>query len=185
MPASSPRTSRKTASTEPSTSGSRSWFSSANHALIPSWPMPYLDSYYARTLADDRQRPALDETVEADVCIIGGGLAGLTAALWLARAGKSVALLEAQRIGWGASGRNGGFVGLGFATGFDHIARIAGTEQARALYILSIEGVRLIRETIDALAISGTDPVPGIVHALRHEGADKLMARRDRLEREF
>ncbi|HEX7198761.1 MAG TPA: FAD-dependent oxidoreductase, partial [Dongiaceae bacterium] len=65
--------------------------------------MPYLDSYYARTLADDRRRPALDGTAEADVCIIGGGLAGLTAALWLARAGKSVVLLEAQRIGWGAS----------------------------------------------------------------------------------
>ena len=88
--------------------------------------MPYPDSYYARTLADDRQRPALDGAVESDVCIVGGGLAGLTASLWLAQAGKSVVLLEAHRIGWGASGRNGGFVTPGFATGFDHIARIAG-----------------------------------------------------------
>jgi hypothetical protein len=147
--------------------------------------MSYLDSYYARTLVDDRRRPALDGTAEADVCIIGGGLAGLTAALWLARAGKSVVLLEAERIGWGASGRNGGFVTPGFATGFDHIARIAGAEQARALHTLSIEGVRLIRETTETLAIPGTDPVPGIVSALRHEGADRLMAQRDRLECDF
>ena len=147
--------------------------------------MPYVDSYYARTLADDRRRPALDGPSEADVCIVGGGLAGLTAALWLARAGKSVVLLEAERIGWGASGRNGGFVGPGFATGFDHIARIAGAEQAHALHMLSIEGVRLIRETIESLAIAGTDPVPGIVSALRHEGSGRLMAQRDRLERDF
>jgi glycine/D-amino acid oxidase-like deaminating enzyme len=51
--------------------------------------------------------------------------------------------------------------------------------------MLSIEGVRLIRETIAALAIPGADPVPGIVSALRHEGADRLMAQRDRLERDF
>jgi len=147
--------------------------------------MPYVDTYYARTLADSRQRPALERAVEADVCIVGGGLAGLTAALHLARAGKSVAVLEAQSIGWGASGRNGGFVAPGFATDLDHIARMTGRDQAQALYRLSLEGVALVRETVATLVISGVDPVPGIMSVLRHEGAAALQAKRDRMERDF
>ncbi|HSY87288.1 MAG TPA: FAD-binding oxidoreductase [Verrucomicrobiae bacterium] len=147
--------------------------------------MPYIDTYYARTLADSRQRPILEGNVEADVSVIGGGLAGLTAALHLARSGKSVVVLEAQSIGWGASGRNGGFVAPGFATGLDHIARVAGRDQAHALYRLSLEGVSLVRETIETLAIPGTDPVPGIMSVLRHEGTAALQAKRDRIEREF
>jgi glycine/D-amino acid oxidase-like deaminating enzyme len=147
--------------------------------------LPYIDSYYARTLAETCQRPTLEGRVEAEVAVIGGGLAGLTAALWLARAGKTVAVIEARRIGWGASGRNGGIVSPGFATGLDHIARHTGPDQARALYRLSVEGVGLVRETIEALAIAGTEVGSGLMKALRHEGGPALQAHRDKMERDF
>ena len=114
----------------------------------------YGDTYYARTLADGSQRPSLKGAVTpVDVAIVGGGLAGLTAALDLARAGRSVAVLEAERVGWGASGRNGGFVGPGYATGHADMVRMVGVEQAQALHRLSMEGARIVEENIDSLAM--------------------------------
>jgi gamma-glutamylputrescine oxidase len=98
----------------------------------------YGDTYYSRTLTDAAPRSSLEGKVTADVAIVGGGLAGLTAALDLARSGRSVVVLEAERVGWGASGRNGGFVGPGYATGHANITRMVGAEKARALHQLSI-----------------------------------------------
>ena len=73
----------------------------------------YIDTYYLRTLAENAHYPVLNGTEEADVCVIGGGLAGLNTALGLIERGKKVVLVEAHRIGWGASGRNAGFVAKG------------------------------------------------------------------------
>jgi gamma-glutamylputrescine oxidase len=94
-------------------------------------------------------------------------------------------LLEGERIGWGASGRNGGFVSPGFATGRRAIASRAGSDGAVALHRLSIEGVRFIREQIEALGLEGVDPVHGIMSALRHDGAAALQDERDTLARLF
>ena len=77
----------------------------------------HVDSYYSRSIVDDRPRPALDGDVETDVCVIGGGMAGLATALGLAERGRGVVLLEARRLAFGASGRNGGMVGTGYAAG--------------------------------------------------------------------
>jgi hypothetical protein len=143
--------------------------------------MSYIDTYYRRTILDDRPRPVLHGPEEADVCVVGGGLAGLTAALSLARFGKNVVLLEAERIGWGASGRNGGFVSPGFATGGDAIARRVGADRAAALHRLSIEGVRFVRSLIDELGIAGAHPVHGILSVQRYDGGEELKAYRDRL----
>ena len=74
----------------------------------------YIDSYYSRTLADTTRRPSLEGEVEADVCVIGGGMAGLATALGLAERGTTdVVVLEGRQVGFGASGRNGGFVSAG------------------------------------------------------------------------
>mgnify|MGYP001375999757 FL=1 len=65
-------------------------------------------SYYVATANPFTPAPSLNGKVQADVCIVGGGFTGLSAALFLAERGFSVVLLEGGRIGWGASGRNGG-----------------------------------------------------------------------------
>jgi len=147
--------------------------------------MDYIDSYYRRSLRDPRPRPRLQGVVEAGVCVVGGGLAGVTAAFALSRMGQDVVLLEGERIGWGASGRNGGFVSPGFATGRDAIARRAGPDGAVALHRLSIEGMRFIRDRTEALGIEGVDPVHGIMSALRHDGGGALQEERDTLARLF
>jgi glycine/D-amino acid oxidase-like deaminating enzyme len=68
----------------------------------------HTSSYYAATANDDTRYPSLKGMVEADVCVVGGGFSGIATALSLAERGYSVVVLEAQRVGWGASGRNGG-----------------------------------------------------------------------------
>ena len=71
-------------------------------------PGEHAKSWYAETAGPLPGFPELRGTVKADVCVIGGGYAGLSAALHLAEKGVSVRVLEANRVGWGASGRNGG-----------------------------------------------------------------------------
>jgi gamma-glutamylputrescine oxidase len=145
----------------------------------------YIDSYYSRTLATPETYPSATGRIKADVCIVGGGLAGLTAALKLARSGRSVVLLEAHRVAWGASGRNGGFVSAGYATGLAAIERQVGSDQAKELYRLSMEGVEIVRRQIADLSIEEAHSMPGIMKALRYDSRGALRANRDKQEREF
>jgi len=138
--------------------------------------MAYPDTYYKRTMADQTARTALSGTVECDVAVVGGGLAGLSAALQLARAGKRVVVLEAESVGFGASGRNGGFVSPGYATGGEEIARVAGKDKARQLHLLSMEGVEFIRDNISTLGIDDAKPQPGIMSVLRYDDGASLKA---------
>lgn len=145
----------------------------------------YADTYYARTLTEAVPRPSLSGVHEADVAVIGGGLAGLTAALELARAGRSVVVLEAERVGWGASGRNGGFVGPGYATSHAHITRMVGAEHARHLHRLSIEGAQIVEGNIARLGMSDQNIVHGKLSVLRYHDPEGLARRRDMMEKEF
>lgn len=144
----------------------------------------YPDTFYARTAETDAARPALDGAIEAEICIVGAGLAGLSCAYELARAGRSVVVLEAQSVGWGASGRNGGFVGPGYARGYASIAAAIGEDAARRLFDLSIEGMGFVADAIRDLGIVGARPVHGKISALRYDGAEALKRNQERLARD-
>src|SRR5215510_3377728 len=97
----------------------------------------YIDCYYAQTANPAPDRPALSGDIETDICVIGGGLAGLNTALGLLERGRRAIIIEAERIAWGASGRNGGFVGRGFAAGPEAVIKRVGLERARELLNLT------------------------------------------------
>ncbi len=145
----------------------------------------YVDTFYSRTLQNEKERVSLDRDVTVDVCIVGAGLAGITAALELLRRGRSVALVEANRISWGASGRNGGVVSPGYSTGVDNIARHVGTENAKKLYQLSIEGVDMVDANIRELNIGEANQIHGVLRLSRHESAAEMRERQQWLAREF
>ncbi|MGF6478431.1 NAD(P)/FAD-dependent oxidoreductase [Paraburkholderia sp. JPY419] len=107
------------------------------------------DSYYEASVTRAQSHPPLQEKLNADVCVIGAGYAGLSCALELAERGFDVALLEAQRIGWGASGRNGGHAIVGFGDeGEDAIEHQCSREVARRAWDVSLEGMRLLEDRL-------------------------------------
>jgi gamma-glutamylputrescine oxidase len=107
------------------------------------------NSYYEATVARPAPSPPLAGDVTADVCIVGAGYAGLSAALELAKRGYRTIVLEAQRVGWGASGRNGGqvLVGMG-AEGECAIEEQLPPDQAKVAWDVSVEGLDLVQERI-------------------------------------
>lgn len=105
-------------------------------------------SYYAASAIDMPSFPILDEDRRCDVCVIGGGFTGLSAALHLAEAGYDVVLLEGRRVGWGASGRNGGQLGYGQRKAQDDLEAAVGKQHARQLWDLFLEARTLVRDRI-------------------------------------
>lgn len=121
-------------------------------------------SYYAAGLTPPALEAPATGHLCADVAVVGGGYAGLTAALTLARAGLDVALIEASRIGSGASGRNGGQVSMGQRLEQDELERMVGPDQARVLWDYGCEAVDLVK----SLCAEGQDDCDwrdGVIHA--------------------
>ena len=106
-------------------------------------------SWYAATAPAVARRPALAGRERADVCVVGAGFTGISAALHLAERGYSVIVLEAERVGWGASGRNGGQVGSGMRESIDELERILGPSHAADLWALCEEAKAIILDRID------------------------------------
>ncbi|HEY0271043.1 MAG TPA: FAD-binding oxidoreductase [Sphingomonas sp.] len=96
-------------------------------------------SYYAATRAAGPAAAALDGSTRADICIVGGGFTGLSAALRLAERGRDVVLLEAGPLGWGASGRSGGQVHVGMRREQDWLETHVGLDDARHLWALALD----------------------------------------------
>jgi len=108
----------------------------------------HMQSYYLASSELPPPYPPLRGPTRVDVCVVGGGIAGCSAALTLAERGYRVVLLEAERIGWGASGRSGGQVIQGLAIEQPDLARLAGSEDALALWRISLEGIALLKRRI-------------------------------------
>jgi gamma-glutamylputrescine oxidase len=124
----------------------------------------YPASFYAATVEPELPRPALQGVGEVAYAVIGGGYAGLGAALRLAGAGESVALLEACRLGWGASGRNGGQAHIGWNKDQLWLEQTFGLGFARQMWQVAMDA-RNHLDGLLALDPDGCDYLPGVLHA--------------------
>jgi gamma-glutamylputrescine oxidase len=134
----------------------------------------YGGSWYAATMVDAPARPPLAADCDVDVCVIGGGLAGLTTAREIALSGWSVVLVEAGRIAGEASGRNAGFVLPGFAASPDGVIERVGFDRAKDLWGLAQSGVHYVRNIVRSEAMPGVDPQDGWLHVSKTDNGDEL-----------
>ncbi|RPI16884.1 MAG: FAD-binding oxidoreductase [Lysobacterales bacterium] len=147
--------------------------------------MQHIRSYYAASAHPAPVRGPLRGDVTADVCVVGGGIAGCSTALDLASRGYDVVLLEGKRVAWGASGRSGGQAIFGFAAGQDKLIAQVGREDARRMFDVSVEALDLLKERVAHHAID-CDLHWGQMHVAikpRHEA--ELKGWRDELARDY
>lgn len=121
-------------------------------------------SWYADTAEAPGPYPEAAGDLSCDVCVVGAGFTGLSAALHLAMRGFDVILLDAHRVGWGASGRNGGQVGTGQRLDQEDLEKMVGLDHARALWDLAQESVALTKSLAAEHAPEAAF-APGIIHA--------------------
>ncbi|MCC7121877.1 MAG: FAD-binding oxidoreductase [Gammaproteobacteria bacterium] len=135
---------------------------------------PHVRSYYAASVPASAPAPPLVGEQRCDVCVVGAGLTGLTAALELAARGFDVIVLEAHTVGWGASGRSGGQLIFGYACDMPALARLVTPEDARRLWDWSLEAVADVRARVVRHAID-CDWADGQIHvALKPRQRDEL-----------
>ena len=130
--------------------------------------MPEVNSYYAHSVGMQTTYPALLGDQQVDVCIVGAGYTGLSSALHLAERGYSVIVLEAEKVGFGASGRNGGQVGIGQRKDQYYLEKQFGKEIARGLWDMGLEAVDTVKQLIHKHEIH-CDLKQGILHLAHRE----------------
>ncbi|WP_115719545.1 NAD(P)/FAD-dependent oxidoreductase [Gallaecimonas mangrovi] len=113
----------------------------------------HTQSYYRASVKGLKNRPPLEEAISADVCIVGGGFSGVATALELAEKGLNVVLLEARRIGWGASGRNGGQLVRGLGHDLQRFTHQLGQDGVAALDAMGFEAIDIVRERVERYQI--------------------------------
>lgn len=143
----------------------------------------HVSSYYAASRNPKIDYPVLKGRVEADVCIIGAGYTGLSSALFLLENGFSVVVLEAAKVGFGASGRNGGQIVNSYSRDIDVIERSVGSRQAELLGSMAFEGGRIIRERIARYNIQCDLKDGGVFAALTDKQVGHLEAQKKLWER--
>ncbi len=111
-------------------------------------PGVHAPSWYADSAGEQPARSPVNDDGTADVCVVGAGYAGLSVALRLVENGLSVKVLEANRVGWGASGRNGGQLGVGPRADIEAYERAVGPDDARKVWEIAFSANELCRELI-------------------------------------
>lgn len=117
-------------------------------AHIPVHSEQHAPSYYAATATRQTDYPTLSGSVQVDVCIVGGGFTGLNSAIELAERGYKVAVVEARKMGWGASGRNGGQLIRGVGHGVEQFEKHIGSEGVLAMKHMGLEAVEIVRQRV-------------------------------------
>jgi gamma-glutamylputrescine oxidase len=138
-------------------------------------PKAYGESWYAATMVDAPSRPKLTADLDVDVCVIGGGLAGLTTAREVARAGWSVVVLEESRSAAHASGRNTGFVLPGFGADADKLIERIGFERTKDLWSLAQAGLDYVRNTARSDRTTGINPQYGWLYVSKVDNGEDFL----------
>lgn len=115
-------------------------------------PQPHTSSYYAATVNQQLDCQPLKGAQSADICVVGGGFTGISTALHLVERGYKVAVVEANKVGWGASGRNGGQM-IGGISGEERLAKPLGEEGERILWDMRWAGHQIIRDRVSTYNI--------------------------------
>ena len=115
-------------------------------------PQPHTSSYYAATVNQQLDLQPLKGAQSTDICVVGGGFTGISTALHLVEKGYKVAVVEANKVGWGASGRNGGQM-IGGISGEDRLAKPLGEEGERILWDMRWAGHQIIRDRVSTYNI--------------------------------
>ena len=130
-------------------------------------------TWYETTRVTSPVRERLSHDLDVDVCVIGGGLAGLTAAREVARRGWSVVVVEGASVGSAASGRNTGFVLPGFSEDIEDMVERIGLDHTKQLWALSEQGLDYVRATIDDNVMPGVDKTAGWLHVAQTDNPDE------------